>query len=109
MLNGDDLYYLLAGVGVGAMTSFSRSIKNAKTFTKLGVLKMCAEALTCSLLTCGLSLTLNEYYGLSFSYSIGIGAFIGSVGSTVIIELSQNVISGILKTLSKGGNNGSEQ
>jgi hypothetical protein len=87
-----DLLYLLLGVGVGAMTSFAKSIKNAKSFTKLGVVKMCAEALTCSLLTSGLSISLNEYYGLSYSYAICIGAFIGSMGSSVIIEFARGFI-----------------
>lgn len=108
MLQGEDLYYLLAGIGVGAMTSFSRSIKNAKTFTKLGVIKMCAEALTCSLLTCGLSLTLHEYCDLAFIYSIGLGAFIGSVGSTVIVELTHNVVTGVLSAFVKGKDNESK-
>ena len=107
MLNGEDLYYLLAGVGVGAMTSFAKSIKNAERFTKMGIVKMCAEALTCSLLTCGLSLSLHEYCSLSFVYSIGLGAFIGSVGSSLIVELTQNVVVGLLQTL-KGQKNESK-
>jgi len=97
--NNTDLLYLLLGVGVGAMASLAKSIRNAKTFSVFGVVKMMAEALTCSLLTSGLALGLNEYYDVSFVYAIAIGAFIGSVGSSVMIEFAKTALTSVLPFL----------
>lgn len=96
-----ELYYLLGGAVASVIASLAKTVKNTKTFTRLGICKMFAEALSCAILTVGLSLSIHEYYGASLSYAVGIGAFVGSLGNTVIIE----TVSSLIATYFKVGRN----
>ena len=99
-----EIYYLLCGVGASVMASIVKTIKATKTFTKIGILKMVADAISCAILTLGISMSIHEYYGASLVYAVGIGAFVGSLGNTVIIELASSVIRTFLNVDTKKDN-----
>ena len=96
-----ELFYLICGVGAGAMSSFAKSLKNTKVFTKTGIIKMVADSISCAILTLGISLSMHEYFEISLIYSIGIGAFIGNVGNTVVVELFSSIFSTFAERWSK--------
>lgn len=91
-----ELYYLLTGVGASIMASIVKTISKTKVFTKMGFLKMVADAISCAILTLGISMSIHEYYGASLVYAVGIGAFVGSLGNAVIIEFASSLINSFL-------------
>lgn len=91
-----ELYYLLTGVGASIMASIVKTISKTKVFTKMGFLKMVADAISCAILTLGISMSIHEYYGASLVYAVGIGAFVGSLGNTMIIEIASTLINHFL-------------
>lgn len=62
-----------------------------------GFFKILADTIVCTLLTLGVSLSLHEYYQMSYVYTIAIGTFIGSMGSSYIIEIANQLLRKVLK------------
>ena len=74
------------------LSCIARNIKQTSTFTIAGFFKILADTIVCTLLTLGVSLSLHEYYQMSYVYTIAIGTFIGSMGSSYIIEIASQVV-----------------
>lgn len=79
--------YFIAGIGATILSSLARSLKSNSLFTMQGFFKALTDAITCTCLTSGIALGIHEYYHCSLVYTIAIGTFVGSLGTSYIIEL----------------------
>ena len=82
ILGNTEQFYLYLGGAIAFCVVLLKSVAKiglAQTLKKLS--KVLADAVICSMFTLGISLTLHEYTGASYVYSVGIGAFVGAIGS----------------------------
>lgn len=86
-----DLIFLYMGMGAAAMSAFARRASNnmKEFFSWKGLALALTDALSCSLITSGITLSLHEYYGASLVYSIGVGTFVGTLGYKTILVMLQ--------------------
>lgn len=96
-LNNPENICFISGLGATMLSCIARNIKQTSTFTIVGFFKILADTIVCTLLTLGVSLSLHEYYQMSYVYTIAIGTFIGSMGSSYIIEIANQLLRKVLK------------
>lgn len=89
--NPDNLLFA-AGVAAAFASAMARNSRVKNFFSKGGFLRAIADAFTCSLYSCGVILALHQYFQADYSYSILIGVFIGSVGSTYSIAIAVSLV-----------------
>lgn len=92
--NFEDMIFFVVGVLSAVISAFTRAIRKASCFTKLGFFQALSDAVTCALISAGVGFALHEYLQLDYGYMILIGTFIGSMGSTYIT----GIIDGLIKT-----------
>lgn len=79
--------YFVLGIGATVLASLTRTIRRKGFFSRIGFFRWIVDAVTCTLISSGISLSVHEYFQCSFVYTIAIGTFVGSLGSQLIISL----------------------
>lgn len=96
ILSNPDNLLFAAGVAAAFASAMARNSRVKNFFSKSGFLRAVADAFTCSLYSSGVILAMHQYFQADYAYSILIGVFIGSVGSTYSIAIAVSVVRKVL-------------
>jgi len=97
-LDSEHIFFIL-GVIASFISAIARMFKTYSALTKAGIIRTLADAITCSLISSGVGLSLHEYLGWSYVYMILIGTFVGSIGSTYIVLGVTSLAKAYVKTI----------
>lgn len=107
-LSNEQTFFIL-GMLASFISAIARMFETYSVLTKVGVIRTLADAITCSLISSGVGLSLHEYLGWSYVYMILIGTFIGSIGSRYIVICVTTLAKAYVKTIKSTENEANRQ